>query len=81
MGVMLVQEPIGGGGQVVHNDGGAEVGCAVALGLGAVAGAHEDTPVNACIPAAFEVNHFVSDHIRGSKVYAKFVSSIKQELG
>src|ERR1044071_2434323 len=50
------------------------------LGSRAVAGAHEDTLFEARIPAALQINQFVTHHETLCEVDAKFLTSIEEEL-
>src|SRR5439155_15245584 len=52
----------------------------LALGLGAVTGAHKNARFHAGIPATFKIDQFVADEVAFRQVEAEFVPRIKEEL-
>jgi len=46
-----------------------------------VASSNQDRLADAGIPAAFEIDQLVSDHVAARQVHPKFIPCIKQELG
>ena len=76
----LPTNPIGGGGEIVHDEGRSEFFGRVALDARAVAGADEETFFYAGIPAALEVNEAVTDHVALGEVEIELVASVEKEL-
>ena len=69
-----------GRGEIVNDRGAAQLGNIVPFQFSSITSADENTPFDPGIPATFEVNQFVANHIALRKVQAELVSRVKEEL-
>jgi hypothetical protein len=77
----MLQYPIGGGVKVVNYHGCMRLGSLRQFGFLAVTRTYEQSPFHARIPATFEIDPFVTNYERFSKLDAEFVPGVEQELG
>ena len=76
----LFEYPLRRRGQIVHHGSGAQFVSRRALQLRPVPGADEQTLLHAGIPAAFQINQLVANHIALRQVHAELIARIQQEL-
>src|SRR5438876_10188244 len=66
--------------QVVHDDRMLEFGWRGAFQLGPIARPHEQALFQTRIPAAFQVEQFITDHVTMRQIQPKLVARVEQEL-
>lgn len=76
----IVQNPFGGGGQIVDYDGGRELAAGGTLQLRAITGAHEDAFCDAGIPAGLKIYQLVPDDVAAREVDPEFIARVEKKL-
>jgi hypothetical protein len=79
-GIAVADDPGGGGGEIIDEDGALEKVWSVLFDLGAVTGADEEGSLEAGVPAAFEVDEFIADEIACGEVELELVAGVEEEL-
>src|SRR5689334_19822887 len=76
----ILQDEIRRGGYIVYDNRSRQFRGSLALDLGAVASPNKDRALHAGIPAAYQINQLVADHVALLQVQAEFIPCVKEEL-
>src|SRR5688572_12650946 len=65
---------------MIHNHGSTQFVGRISLDVRAVSRSQENRFPHPSVPAAFQIDQFVADHVALAEVYSKLVSGIEKEL-